>query len=587
VRRGDARVESAPPDAFPKATRLVDERIREELRQETNPFLVRRLRAALWIIAFATALFAATDAWLRPAQSRLVSVIYGTELVLAFGLIGSLRSSRAERWAIPIGLILTAEVALAVAALGLVTNDAFTGLLIAMIMIMTTAALFPWGPVPQLLAVAIVLSPILGSAFRTSPSLAATYPYGLVSIVVCSVASVSIACEFHRYRLERKHAEAGLRDSQLLFRQFTDTVADVFWLSDADMTVFHYVSPAYERLLGRPAHGLYLEARSFLECIHSEDRQTVAGVLPQVSVGQPVEMEFRVVRADGAVRWLWARTFPIGDPAAGVKRVAGLASDITERKRIEQKLADARDAALEASRLKTAFLANVSHELRTPLNVILGFARLLAEDALAAGLAEAESHVGAMSRASKRLIRTIDGILDLSKIESGTFAVKRKPLHMKTIVERLLDNVRPLAELKNLVLDSRIEEARVHILFDEYCLSEALAHLVDNAIKFTERGQVTVRLGREPAGRLFLEITDTGIGIGPDYFDELFTPFSQEDLAATRQYEGSGLGLALAKRYLELNQARISVASEKHKGTTVIVWFPPSIEVPDGDEAVR
>ena len=250
--------------------------------------------------------------------------------------------------------------------------------------------------------------------------------------------------------------------------------------------------------------------------------------------------------------------------------------DIERRNR---DLAEARDKALEAVRLKSSFLANMSHEIRTPLNVILGYNNVIADDLEERGDESQKANLAAVQRASRRLIETIDGILDISKIESRTFDLRPLPLEVAPLIERQIEELRPLADQKKLDLRAEIEVPGAVVVFDEYCLTHALMNLLQNAIKFTHAGSVSVRLFRDGSGMLAVAVRDTGIGMDAAYLPKLFEPFSQEDSGYTRKFEGSGLGLALTRRYLDLNGAAIDVASTKGAGTTLTIRFPHVLEV--------
>jgi PAS domain S-box-containing protein len=265
---------------------------------------------------------------------------------------------------------------------------------------------------------------------------------------------------------------------------------------------------------------------------------------------------------------------PLHDSNGKLSGVASLVRDITEMKRATRELAQAHDAALESSRLKSAFIANMSHEIRTPLNIIVGYCDVIADH-----LAELNDHsqrasLEAIARGCERLTRTIDSILDISKIEVGAITLRPVSLELGSLIERLIQDFRIAAERKGITLSSAIETTEAGVVFDEYCLNQALTNLLDNAIKFTDRGAVTLRLYRAPdGGTLCLELCDTGIGIGQEFLPQLFSPFSQEQSGNTRRFEGTGLGLTLVRKYLELNSARVSVESEKNKGTTFTVTF--------------
>ncbi len=231
------------------------------------------------------------------------------------------------------------------------------------------------------------------------------------------------------------------------------------------------------------------------------------------------------------------------------------------------------DAALEASRIKSSFIANMTHEIRTPLNIIIGYVDLIGGHLAEQNDDSQKDCLEGIHRASSRLIRTIDNILDFSTIESDAFKLQKTELEVGRLLERLVGDFRVMAERKGITLTYTQDQSDARIFFDEYCLTTALINLLDNAIKFTERGEVICRLYRAPDGRLCVEIRDTGIGISREYLPHLFEQFSQEQLGNIRRYQGSGLGLALTRKYLELNGAEISVQSEKGKGTTFTIHF--------------
>ncbi len=245
----------------------------------------------------------------------------------------------------------------------------------------------------------------------------------------------------------------------------------------------------------------------------------------------------------------------------------------------QRDLKHARDNALQASRVKSEFLANMSHEIRTPLNVVLGYTDVLADEIDAQESADMREHLDAIRRAGRRLNRTIQGILDFSKIEARAFELRPQSIKLATMLERHVEDIRILAEQKNLRLRCVIDDPQATVLFDEYCLSGALTNLLQNAIKFTEEGSVTAKLYRGADRHLKILITDTGIGIEPGYLTRIFEPFSQEESGYTRRFEGNGLGLALTRSYLQLNGATISVRSEKGHGSTFSISFSPESEL--------
>lgn len=250
-----------------------------------------------------------------------------------------------------------------------------------------------------------------------------------------------------------------------------------------------------------------------------------------------------------------------------------ISRDTTEAKRREQDLTQARDAALEASRLKSAFVANVTHEIHTPLNIILGYADLMAERLAELSDERANDYAEPVRRAGKRLLDTVASILEVSRIEAGAYRIDPKPIILGDFIGRLLGEFRILAANKGLALSAEIDEPQATVRFDEGCLLNAVTNLLQNAIKFTERGEVAVHLGRDTRAALCLEVRDTGVGIDAAYLPHIFDVFSQENPGLTRRFEGVGLGLSLVRKYLELNGAELKVTSEKSKGSTFTIRF--------------
>jgi signal transduction histidine kinase len=226
----------------------------------------------------------------------------------------------------------------------------------------------------------------------------------------------------------------------------------------------------------------------------------------------------------------------------------------------------------QSTRLKSAFLRNVNHEIRTPLNAIVGQTELLLEAVPPGDRFQEIRHAAlAIVEASRRLERNFRAILDLSKLEAVAFTLAPAAVKLAEVIELELFEVQPEAERKAITLVCQNEDPEITTTIDEYCLRHALANLLDNAIKFTERGRVTVKVYRGSDGRIRVGVADTGIGIDPSYFPRLFEPFSQEDNDAARRYPGMGLGLALAKRYLAINGAELSAASSKREGSVFTI----------------
>ena len=252
-----------------------------------------------------------------------------------------------------------------------------------------------------------------------------------------------------------------------------------------------------------------------------------------------------------------------------------LKSDIIKRRQIERELNKAIEKVEKSEKIKSEFLAQMSHEIRTPVNTILSFTSLIKEELSPYADEELKYGFTGISSASKRLIRTIDLILNMSDIQLGTHEYFPKEIDICIdVLEKLIVEYRPIAHEKNLKISIKKSEANLKILGDSYSINQIFANLIDNAIKYTNtKGSITIECGRDKNDNLYVSVIDTGVGISAEYIPKLFEQFSQEDKGYTRKFEGNGLGLALVKKYCELNNAEILVESKKNIGTKFTVIF--------------
>ncbi len=251
--------------------------------------------------------------------------------------------------------------------------------------------------------------------------------------------------------------------------------------------------------------------------------------------------------------------------------------DITERKRTEQELITAKEKAEESDRLKTAFLAQMSHEIRTPLNIILNATPLIADEFENGIDEETEVLLDSVNSAGKRLQRTIDMILNMSSIQSGNYKPDNELIDIDIELRKLVEEFKPLCQEKNLGLFFFNETKDAKIFGDRYTIIQSFQNLIHNSIKYTIRGKIDVVIFKDEDNKVQVNISDTGIGMSEDYLTKLFHPFSQEDVGHKREFEGNGLGLALVKKYLDLNKAEILVRSKKEVGSTFTVSFTSQV----------
>jgi len=256
----------------------------------------------------------------------------------------------------------------------------------------------------------------------------------------------------------------------------------------------------------------------------------------------------------------------------------GLGIDITEQKKNESDLIKAKEEAEKSSKLKDAFIANISHEIRTPLNGIVGMSSILKEFSEKKYSDEELKIFDLIEKSSKRLTRTMDMIMNISRLQIGEFSIHRFNLSVKEQIEKIIDEFLPLVKEKNLELtfiDNTKQDLELEIEFDEYCFSKSISYIIDNSIKFTEKGKIAVLLDFGDENEIIIKISDTGIGISDEFKKEIFEPFTQEEIGYNRSYEGVGLGLSIAKKMLSLNGASINVESKKGFGScfTIIIKY--------------
>lgn len=249
--------------------------------------------------------------------------------------------------------------------------------------------------------------------------------------------------------------------------------------------------------------------------------------------------------------------------------------NISYRKKYESALISAKEEAEKSDRLKSEFLASMSHEIRTPINTILSFASLIREDVqdhIGEDLADSFNH---MEKAGRRIIRTMDLILNMSDLSAETYSIQPVEVDIIDIIDNLYEKLASDIREKQLTFCLNNNCKSTTVMSDEYGLCQIFDNILDNAVKYTAKGNITVSL-YELHNSLIADITDTGIGISEQYKEKLFTPFSQEEQGYTRKYEGNGLGLALTKRFADANNVNIEVTSKKGFGSTFRVIIPKS-----------
>lgn len=293
-----------------------------------------------------------------------------------------------------------------------------------------------------------------------------------------------------------------------------------------------------------------------------------------ITAGKVWKGELINKRKDGSLYDEEMTITPILDDEQNITNFIAVKQDITERKRNERELREAKVKAEEMNKLKTSFLANMSHELRTPLVGILGFAELLRDNIADTEMSQMASRIYS---SGKRLLETLNSLLDLSRIEANKMELKSDFINVCRVVRENIMQFEALAKSKNLYLRAEIHDKELISFLDDRILHQILNNLVNNALKFTKAGGVTIFVEKESLddkNYVSIKVKDTGIGIPEESLPKIFEEFRQVSEGLDRKFDGTGLGLTLTKKFVELLGGTISVESKLNEGSVFIVRFP-------------
>ncbi len=450
-----------------------------------------------------------------------------------------------------------------------------------------------------------------------------------VLVVLSSVASAIAA---HRARISRAKAQearlialvgertAALAASEAMFRQLAENITGALWVLEPATCSFVYVSPVWSALWDSPREHLLKDPARWLSKVHPDDRDAVAAAKEGQRRGERLEIEYRLSKPDGSIRWMWDRAFPVHDESGGLTYVVGIVEDVSSQKedqerltrcnddlelRVKERTAEliaaneelnaqievrrkteaelriAKEAAEAASRAKSEFLANMSHEIRTPMNGIFGMVDLVMGTPINT---EQRSYLQVVKSSAEQLTRVINDILDFSRIEAHKLELEAIDFDLVACVEASLKTLAPEAHRKRLelLLDAEPGVPRV-LLGDPGRVRQIVINLAGNAVKFTDDGEVLVRIwaGEPEDGSIAVHLVfaDTGVGIPPEKLASIFEAFTQADTSHRRTHGGTGLGLTISSELARLMKGSISVESMPGRGSTFHVTL--TLGLPD------
>ncbi|MBD2431206.1 MULTISPECIES: PAS domain S-box protein [Fischerella] len=369
---------------------------------------------------------------------------------------------------------------------------------------------------------------------------------------------------------ERKAAQEALQQSEAEFRAIFDRSSVGIGLVDMKARIVD-INPALCQILGYSREELC--SKRFTDYIFKQEgdlelyKQLISGTCDRL------EMERRFLHKDGKFVWALVSISLISSQNGEPEYFLAMIEDITKRKQTELELCESKEAAEAGSRAKSEFLATMSHELRTPLNAIMGLSQLLQQEMVGSLNDKQKEYVNCIYSSGEHLLALINDILDLSKVEAGKEELFLSKLLVQELCDYVISTVRDRAEEKKLQLIAEIDEQADFCIGDERRVKQMLLNLLTNAIKFTPAGKVCLEVKKLPQGITFT-VSDTGIGIDPSQFKFLFEPFKQLDSRLNRQYEGTGLGLALTRKLAHLHGGDVTVESVLGKGSKFQLFLP-------------
>ncbi|MGN1251030.1 MAG: ATP-binding protein [Candidatus Spyradocola sp.] len=390
-----------------------------------------------------------------------------------------------------------------------------------------------------------------------------------------AVVMLMMVIQQNRQKLRRKDNQLLARDE--LFSKLSINVNDVFLMVDAEELRTEYVSPNIEKLIGISEQKVLRDVHELEKLIRRDEAVQILDQLATLQPGEQREWDREYVHQKTGEE-LWFRVVVFCTDIQGEKKYILDLSDRTKEKKINQRLEDAVRTAENASRAKTTFLNNMSHDIRTPMNAIIGFTNIAMKHD---PKPEVKGCLDKISESSEHLLTLINDVLDISRIESGKIRFVPIPVDIGEVAQTVLSIVYGFLANRNINFHTQLAEPESrYVLADAVRIREVLVNILGNAVKFTgDGGSITFEADYRPEADerhivARYRVADTGVGMSEEFAAHIFDEFSQEENSARTNYKGSGLGMAISKRYMDLMGGTISVESQKGVGSTFTVELP-------------
>ncbi|MDO3380630.1 MHYT domain-containing protein [Gilvimarinus algae] len=373
---------------------------------------------------------------------------------------------------------------------------------------------------------------------------------------------------------EQKKLQQSLLEKEQQYRSLMNNLPGVaFRCQINEQWSMIFASPSIAELTGFALEDFLSRKIEMGDLICKDDEATIEAAIGQAIANKTsYSLEYRITHRNGHTLWVLDQGCFTFDDDGQPLWIDGVLIDITERHEYEEQLKMAKTAAEQAAQAKQAFLANMSHEIRTPMNAIIGFSEILMESPLEK---DQQSHLATINHSARSLMHLLNDILDSAKLEKGKLSIEPEHFAIRDLLDTLVSTFWLNAKQKGIDLQLDIAPDVAEVYYgDANRIRQVLTNLIGNAVKFTERGSVMVRVNQTHNDELYFAVEDTGIGIEQERIDAIFHPFEQADNTMTRRFGGTGLGTSISKQLVELMGGQLAVISEPDKGSRFFFSLP-------------